>query len=107
TSVAPFVYKKARLLAALSNATNWPLEETAGKLQLPFAPIPRDVALTSVVRWFARSRRNTARYGPRLSLVTRFLAWLTKATNWPSGLKLGLKEFPAPETTGRPGAVTG
>src|SRR5258706_11468505 len=38
TSVVPFVSTPARLLAALSKATNWPLEEMVGKLELPSPP---------------------------------------------------------------------
>src|SRR6266581_7856725 len=36
------------------------------------------------------------KYGLASSFVTRFLAWLTKATNLPSALKPGVKEPPAP-----------
>src|SRR5438874_2542920 len=53
TSVVLLVSARAKLAATLSKATNWPLDETVGKFELPSPPpIPEEFTLTRAVRWF-------------------------------------------------------
>jgi hypothetical protein len=75
TSLSPFESLLTRFNALLANATNCPLEETLGWLELSSPPPkPERLTLTSSVVPAARSLANTSRNGPMSSFVTRLLA---------------------------------
>ncbi len=66
-----------------------------GASDSPLPLAPAGVWLTSRVTPATRSRQKTSR-ARLLSLATRFVASLTKATYWPVLLTAGLSEAPLP-----------
>ena len=101
TSMTPFVSPATRFVEALSNATALPSRAMDGFALLPLPWIPPVVTLARVVVFVCRSRTKTSDV-PLVSPATRLLARLSNATNRPSVVIEGLKQFPLPWTAPGP-----